>query len=94
MYVVVFSLLTANDVLAVAEAFVLLTTGSSAFSSVTRSAVLTVEDVRYATPKTSFYLNEGVNNLRFYAASRENVLERIILHKADREIPQSYLGPV
>ena len=50
MYVVVFSLLTANDVLAVAEVFVLLTTGLSAFSSVTRSAVLTVEDVRYATP--------------------------------------------
>ena len=53
-----------------------------------------MDHVRYATPKTSFYLNEGVNKLRFYAASRENVLERIILHKADREIPQSYLGPV
>ncbi|MCR5367730.1 glycosyl hydrolase 115 family protein [Eubacterium sp.] len=38
-------------------------------------------------------LNKGLNIVRFYGVSSENVLERIILVKEDKELLPSYLGP-
>lgn len=39
-------------------------------------------------------LQEGVNNLYFYAADPGIVLERIVLYPEGTKLPESYLGPV
>ncbi|MCR5215218.1 MAG: glycosyl hydrolase 115 family protein [Eubacterium sp.] len=38
-------------------------------------------------------LKAGLNSIRYYAASRENVLERIMVVKESFSLPQSYMGP-
>ena len=47
--------------------------------------------VRYVKAKVS--LKKGRNTVRYYGASRENVLERILLLREGYELPESYLGP-
>lgn len=43
--------------------------------------------------KSNVMCKAGNNRIRYYALSGENVLERIILVKKDKKIPESYLGP-
>lgn len=43
--------------------------------------------------KASAEVKRGLNHLYFYAGDPGIVLERIVLHRADRAIAESYLGP-
>jgi len=43
--------------------------------------------------KSNIICKAGNNRIYYYALSGENVLERIILAKKDKKIPESYLGP-
>lgn len=44
--------------------------------------------------ETQIQVRQGLNHFYFYAGDPGVVLERIVLHRADRRIPESYLGPV
>lgn len=50
-----------------------------------------LDHVRYINERVT--LKEGRNIIRYYAASRENILERVILVKDGTCLPESYLGP-
>ena len=51
-----------------------------------------MDNIRIA--ETEIQVKQGLNHLCFYAGDPEIVLERIVLHRADRKLPESYLGPV
>ena len=51
-----------------------------------------LDNIRIA--ETEIQVKQGLNHLCFYAGDPEIVLERIVLHRADRKLPESYLGPV